>query len=212
MKEKSLFNLKMLKSNYTKIYVVLPELQNMSIELLSYCMEFLNSYQRLTFLCSCFEVSFYQLLLSKSKTFSEFKDNVEFDISYPSKLKEIQAKECVIIGLHDNQIITEPNKKAVFCLPGENSDIVFSESNNDVPNTKINYLVNLLAFLDIPTKKLLTGIDIAPSDIVKASTVTSILAEKQYYVIIVQSLIAAFKLSSFLKKNKLNSPNSALLN
>ena len=203
MKTSPLFNLKVLKSNSTQIFVVLPELQKTTIDLLNYCIEFLHSYQKITFLCSYFEVSFYRLLLNKSKTFSPFRDRLDVDIVNHFKLKEIQAKECLIVYLSDGQAILESNKKAIFCAPDESSDIVFDEMGSEAGDVKIYYLKKMLAFLGIPDKKPFTSIELSPSDIISSSSIASKLTEKKYCVIVIQNIIAAFKLSNFLKKNKL---------
>jgi hypothetical protein len=93
----------------------------------------------------------------------------------------------------------ETNKKAILCLPTENSDIVFKDSNS----TTLTYLNNLLDFLEIPNKNLLSRIDITSDEIVKGSSIANKYKNKKYSVIISKNVMETFKTSNFLKKNKL---------
>ena len=206
MKKKTLFHLKVLKEDTTHVYVLLPEINNLNFDVLSCCFEFINKFQRLTFLCTSYEVSFYRLLLNKSKTVVHLRDKIQFDIINHIKFKEIQMEECLIVDISKRQDHLEVNKKAIYCLPEGNSDIIFKEADPTNGDPIIFFLKSLYNFLEIPEQNLLKRIEISPEDIIKASTITSKLKGKQYSVIILKSLIETIKISKYLKKNKLKKP------
>jgi hypothetical protein len=199
MKEKKLFHLKTLKNSNTLVYILLPEINNLFFDEFSYCFEFINKFENVIFLCNSFEISFYRLLLIKSKTIIPYRDKIQFDVINPLKLKEILAQNCLIVNISKRAISLDVNKKAIYCLPSNNSDIIFKQSNNTI----IGYLKCLYDFLEIPEKNLVTRIDIAPTDIIKESNIANKYKDLQYNVIIIKNVMDALKISNFLKKNKL---------
>jgi len=128
-----------------------------------------------------------------------YRDRIQFDTLNLFKLKEIQAQDCMIVNISDKIIQIDTNKKAIYCSPTESSDILFKQSEVKV----MNYLKNLYDYLNVPVNNLLTKIEIAPEDIVKGSSIASNFKEKQYSVIITKNVMETFKISNFLKKNKL---------
>jgi len=203
MKKKTLFHLKVLKEDTTHVYVLLPEINNLNFDVLSCCFEFINKFQRLTFLCTSYEVSFYRLLLNKSKTVVHLRDKIQFDIINHLKFKEIQMDECLIVDISKKPNNLEVNKKAIYCIPADNSDIIFKETDPTKSDPIIFYLKSLFNFLEIPEQNLLTRIEITPEDIIKASSISNKLKGKQYNVVILKSVLETIKISKYLKKNKL---------
>ncbi|MCL2063685.1 MAG: hypothetical protein FWG98_04870 [Candidatus Cloacimonetes bacterium] len=203
MIQKPLFSLNTLHNPNSDVFIVLPSLNYISIDILSLCLEFTKKYKKLVLLCSEYEISFYSLLVAKSKSFSQFKDKVLLDTTSHLKLREIQLKDCIIIDLHHEQITIENAKRAIVFLPSNDSDIVFEEFDFKDDLYILNFLRILLKFLYIKEEKLLRNIDINSNDVIQASTVASNFSSKKYSVIFIKDMVSSIKIISFLKKNKL---------
>ena len=203
MKQKPLFSLNTIQNSNSEVYIVLPEIDNMTFELFSLCLEFTNKYRKTIFLCNEFEISFYKLLINKSKSFEIFKGKISIEMSSISKLKEIQLKDCIIIHLHNDPIVIESLKRAILCFPYEQSDIVFSDTNHEDPLLFLKYIKNLLSFLMIKEQNILKNIELTPNDVITASDITNNLSYKKYNVIILQNMMTYLKVLNALKKSKL---------
>jgi len=202
MKQRTLFNLSILGSNQTHVYVILPNIINSTFEIISMCIDFLNRYQKLTFLCEEDEYSFYRLLFLDSSTFASFK-NIEIDFITPLKLRTIQTKNCLIVSLKNDIFFTYSDKRAICCTVTSDSDFIFTDMVAESQYFTHDYLKNLLKFLNIEHKKVFTSIEITPSIITKTSNIAKEQPDGNYNVLFLNSIFNAFKTSRFLKKNAL---------
>jgi len=202
MKQRSLFNLNIIGNEMTHVFVILPEIINTNFDIISMCIEFLNRYKKLTFLCSDAEFSFYKLIFHYSTTFAEYK-NIEIEQLNELKLHSLQTKNCLIISLKDKMYFNESEKKAICCTVTEDSDFIFADLQMHSQYFTQDYLKHLLSFLNVPIKKAVTSIELSPKDITDASSIAKNQPDDNYNVLILNSLMNTFKLSRFLKKNKL---------
>ena len=221
MIQKPLFNLNSLYKNSSDVFIVLPELNNFTIDFLNLCLNLAKKFRKTVFLCSEYEISFYNLLIEKSKSFAQFKDKIAFETSSHYKLSEIQLKDCIILHLHHNHLDIENAKRAIICQPNNDSDLVFL---TPLPQTKttnksmteggqhpekndnmldLEYIRNLLSFIHIKEELLIKSIDLNPKDVIQASPIARNYTNKKYSVIFIRDLIASIKIINFFKKNKL---------
>jgi len=202
LKQRALFNLNILGNELTQVFVILPEIINTNFDIISMCIEFLNRYKKLTFLCSEVEFSFYKLIFSYSVTFASYK-NIEIDLLSDLKIHSLQTKNCLIISLRDKVFFNEMEKKAICCSITEESDFVFADLQMNSQYFTQDYLKHLLKFLNIPMIKMVSSIEISPKDVTDASSIAKNQPDDNYSVLILSSLFNTFKFSRFLKKNKL---------
>ena len=203
MKQKPLFNLNILQNCNSEVYFILPELSNMTIDILGLCVEFVKIFHHLTFLVSDFELSFYKLIVSKSKSFSEFRGKINVESSSTTKIKEIQLKDCIITNLSSKPVVVETFKRAILCSPNEYSDLVFCDNQNEQNLTVLQFLKNFLLFIQIKDATQMKNIELNPSDVINASHITCNLTNKKYNVIIMNDMLTSLKVVNTLKKNKL---------
>ena len=203
MKNKTLFNINYFNKINTEVYVILPGLDSLTVEVLSKTTELCNKYQKITILCSDFELAFYKFLLSKSKTFKVFQNKINPEIVSNNKIKDIQQKDCIIINLSSNPLNIDTNKKAIICDPSMNSDLIFSNNSDSADENKTVYLDNFLDFLNIKEVNLIKNIDIEQHDVINDSLIACNYINKKYSVIIVKNIYTSFKIITFLKKHKL---------
>jgi hypothetical protein len=192
----------MIEDRTIEIFVVVPPIEQMSFEILSVCLDFLERYQKLTILCSDYEYGFYRTLIKYSITFSK-QSNLEIDFCSRTKLREIQQKRCLIISLHKDTLYIENQKQAICCSIDKCSDIIFEELNLESNSLVYEYIRALKQFLKLPDTKKIPNIDISADDFIATSQLTAKLREEKYSFIILHGLIETFKANSLLRKNQL---------
>jgi hypothetical protein len=148
MKNKSLFNVNIIHDSKTIVYLILPQIDNVTFEMISLTLEFLKKYKKIVYLCSKQDFSFFKFLFFSTKPLNEYK-NIEIEIFLSFKLKEIFLQNCLIINLHNDVPISPNNKKAIFCSVKEGSDIIFKRENVILKLIAVDYLSNLLKFINI---------------------------------------------------------------
>lgn len=203
MKKKSLFHFNILENKNTKVWIIIPELNDLTFEHISNIVELLEKFEKINILCSYFSLSFHKLMLTKSKSFIQYKDRINIDFLNPLKINEIQKEDCLIIDLLNKNISFEQDKKAIYCSLTEKSDIVFDDIYKDLPNYSVEYLKSLLNFLNLEQKNNLKNIELNSKEIIEASSITSKLSVKSYHVIIIKNILTEYKIINFLKKNTL---------
>ena len=203
MKQKPLFKVNMLQNKESTVYFVLPDIDKINIQILNLCVQFAEKYKQIILLCSNYEVDFYKFLIEKSKTFSDYKSKIIVEESTIAKLKEIQLKDCIIIYLHHNALVIEDSKRAILCMPSEDADLVFNDTDYKDALLVINYLKNIAEFLDIKDNNSKKSIDISTNELTEASKITRNFTNKKYNVVIVSDMFSTAKATNMLKKNKL---------
>jgi len=108
-----MFNFKIIQTRESLVYIILPDINEVTLDLLSVCFGFLERYEKIVFVCSAYEYTFLKLLLTSSKTLIDYKKRIGVELSHPIKYREIQGRECIIIYLNKEHISIENNKKAV---------------------------------------------------------------------------------------------------
>jgi hypothetical protein len=203
MKRKPMFNFNITQNQESMIYIVLPDIYEVTFDIIKVTSEFLNKFENITYVCSPYEYTFLKLLLTKSKTFSEYKRRISVELSHPIKLREIQSEECIVLYLNKTPITIENHKKAILCQLSGESDVVFSEDEKLEKYDCIPYLKKLLGFVGVKEEMSFSTLELTKEEIIKTSAITGSVKKNDYYVIFVSDLISSHKLSSFFKKNKL---------
>jgi len=199
MKTKNLFNLNQINEN-NSIYIILPEITVINLVILNKCINFLDKYEQIIFLCPYFEFSFYQFIIRKSSTFTRFKNKIDVEIINHHSFNTLQSTKCIILSLRYGYIQPILPKKAILCSSEQNSDLVFT---NQEQQTPLNYLNALFAFLKINETIKLESIDLNANDVINSSMITNTQKGKKFHVMIFTNLYGTMKLSNHLKKNKL---------
>jgi len=202
MKQRALFNLNILGNELTHVFVILPDIINTNFDIISMCVEFLNRYKKLTFICPEVEYTFYKLIFNFSETFTSYK-NIEVEPLSELKLQSLQTKNCLIVSLREKLYFKEIEKKAICCSITEDSDFIFTDLETQSQYFTADYLKHLLKFLHIPSKRLFSSIDISPETLTASSNIAKTQPDDNYNVMILSSFLNTFKLSRFLRKNKL---------
>jgi hypothetical protein len=203
MKRKPLFNFNIVHKSDTIVYIVLPDVKQISFNLIKVCIEFLSKYDDIIFICSPFEYMFFKLLFTTSKSLADYKRRIGVQLSHPMKFREIQSKECLILYLHHDSITVENHKVAILCQLNKNSDIIFNGDDFDSEVDSVKYIKTLLNLIGINEENKLNEIELAPEMIVKTSAITGSLKVKDFHAIFIQDMLTARKISSLIRKQTL---------
>jgi len=202
MKDRPIFNVNLIEKDKTIVYVVLPRLQDMTFEILALTVEFLNKYSKIIYLSHEFDYTFYRMIFSFSKTFSQVK-NIEMAIYNSFIIRDIQANSAIVLYLSNDDYIIESNKKAIFCGINEKSDFVFNDLSQDSMFSIPVYLRSLLNFIGITEKRIISNIEVEYDDILEASNIVKNHKNEDFHVIFQNSMISSFKITNYLKKYRL---------
>jgi len=203
MKSKTLISLNIVNKEKANVYIILPNIAIMTIDIINLCLEFLNKFEKIVWMCTNFEYSFYNLIISKSPALLKYQDRIKIEIINSSKFIEIQTKESIIISLSDSFSHPDTNKKALLCSPKPDSDILFKQSQDCSSIPEKTFLRNLLGFMQISESNVVKSIDISPDNILKSSSIVSGMIDKKYHVIVMNNFISSIKIVNYLRKHKL---------
>lgn len=167
---KHIFDLNLLFKHSTEVYIIVPEISLISFDFFKLILEICVFYDKVTLICTRFEMSFLKLLFKNSKTLERFKNKVEVDFFHPLSYKQVFEKECIVFDFNvvhgrNNKVESyyvnqknlphnQKNKKAIYCALNKYSDISFFDKNEHLDNDK-NKIHSMNEFLDYVKRMIL---------------------------------------------------------